>query len=554
MTATMGGMAIQRISTSPFTDQKPGTSGLRKKTRVFMQPHYLENFVQSVFDVLKQEPGMDFRTKILVAGGDGRYYNREALQTIIRMAAAAGFGCVMVGRGGILSTPAMSAVIRRREALGGLILSASHNPGGIDEDFGIKYNISNGGPAPENFTARVFDRTREINEYVTFDSMEVDLNNDGHTRLGVTDVQVFDPLEDYTAVMQELFDFDALRALFRSGFRMLFDAMHGVTGPYAHHILERLLGAPAGTVLNGTPLEDFGGHHPDPNLVHAAALVAQLNAPDAPDFGAACDGDGDRNMILGRRFFVTPGDSLAVIAEHAQHAIPGYSSGLAGAARSMPTSMAVDRVASALGIRCYETPTGWKFFGNLMDAGLCTLCGEESFGTGSNHVREKDGLWAVLCWLSLLAFTRKPVSEIVGDHWKRFGRSYYQRHDYEALDSTAASAMISELRQKLPSLPGSAMAGSAVRSADDFSYEDPVDGSVSKNQGLRVLLDDGSRIVARLSGTGTEGATLRLYVERYKQDGGIADLEATVAPLVRAARDWLQLQQRFGREEPTVIT
>src|SRR5205085_6490688 len=393
-------MSIKTVATTPFSDQRPGTSGLRKKTRVFMQPGYLENFVQSVFYAVGASDGADFQQETLVVGGDARYNNRTAIQTIIRMAAAHGFGRLLVGRGGILSTPAVSAVIRRRGAFGGLVLSASHNPGGIDEDFGIKYNVRNGGPAPEAVTERIYQQTLTITEYRTLDHADIDLDSEGSIKIGDTEVVLIGPLADYTAVMEELFDFAALRALFAGGFRMTFDAMNAVTGPYARHILEERLGAPADTVINGAPLEDFGGQHPDPNLAHAAELVARMNADDAPDLGAACDGDGDRNLILGRNFFVSPGDSLAVIAEHAQSCIPGYRAGLAGVARSMPTSTAADRVAAALGIRSFETPTGWKFFGNLLDAGLCTLCGEESFGTGSNHVREKDGLWAVLAWLS----------------------------------------------------------------------------------------------------------------------------------------------------------
>src|SRR5262245_29374704 len=513
---------IQFIPTTPFPDQRPGTSGLRKKTRVFMQPHYLENFVQAVFDTVREEPGIDLKRATLVVGGDGRYYNRTAIQRIIRLAAASGFGRVLVGRGGLLSTPAMSAVIRRHGALGGLVLSASHNPGGLDADFGVKYNIRNGGPAPESLTERIYRRTLALTHYGTLAHPDLDLDRDGQYSVGGTQVLVFDPLTDYTALMEELFDFEALHQLFRRGFRMLFDAMHGVTGPYARALLEQRLDAPAGTVIRGTPLEDFGGAHPDPNLVYAADLVARLHAPDAPDFGAACDGDGDRNLILGRQCFVSPGDSLAIIAEHAPHCIPGYRAGLAGVARSMPTSTAVDRVAAACGLPCYETPTGWKFFGNLLDAGLCTLCGEESFGTGSNHLREKDGLWAVLCWLSLLATTGKSATEVLQAHWQRFGRNYFQRHDYEALDAAAASAMLTALRDKLPTLVNTDLAGSRVTCADDFSYTDPVDSSVSAHQGLRLLLADGSRLVCRLSGTGTEGATLRLYVERYRVDGGQA--------------------------------
>ncbi len=545
---------MKTVDTTPFTDQRPGTSGLRKKTRVFMQPHYLENFVQAVFNTVRADVGAGLGAETLVVGGDGRYYNRPAAQIILRMAVANGFGRVLVGRGGILSTPAVSAVIRRRHALGGLVLSASHNPGGVDEDFGIKYNTQNGGPAPESVTARIYEETLKLTHYRTLDHPDIDIEHDGTLRLGATEIVVIDPLADYTAVMAELFDFAALAALFRRGFRMQFDAMHAVTGPYAHHIFEEQLGAQSGTVINGTPLEDFGGHHPDPNLVYAADLVAHMRTDDAPDFGAACDGDGDRNLILGRNFFVSPGDSLAVIAEHAQSAIPGYRQGLAGVARSMPTSTAVDRVAAALGIKCYETPTGWKFFGNLMDAGLCTICGEESFGTGSDHVREKDGLWAVLCWLSILAATEQSVAAVVRAHWQRFGRSYYQRHDYEGLESNTATQMIDALREKLPTLIDLPVAGSHIAHADDFSYTDPVDGSVSAHQGIRLLLADGSRIVCRLSGTGTAGATLRLYLERYLQDGGGAEVADVLAPLAAAARQLLELRARFGRDEPTIIT
>ncbi|MDT5158981.1 MAG: phosphoglucomutase [Acidobacteriota bacterium] len=545
---------VQTVQTKPFEGQRPGTSGLRKKTRVFMQPGYLENFVQSAFDAVRMDAAGGFDQETLVVGGDGRFYNREAIQIIIRMAAANGFGRLLVGRDGILSTPAVSAVIRRRGAMGGLVLSASHNPGGIDEDFGIKYNTRNGGPAPESVTERIYAETQTITRYLTLQHTDIDLKRVGSVRVGETQVLVIDPLEDYTAVMEKLFDFERLRTFFGGGFRVLFDAMSAVTGPYARHILEERLGAPAGTVINGEPLPDFGGHHPDPNLVHASELVARMSGDGAPDFGAACDGDGDRNLILGRDFFVTPGDSLAVIAEHARECIPGYSEGLAGVARSMPTSTAVDRVAEGLGIRCYETPTGWKFFGNLLDAGLATVCGEESFGTGSNHVREKDGLWAVLCWLSILAVSRKSVEEVVREHWRKFGRSYYQRHDYEALDAAAAAEMMAALGQSLPTLKGTPLADSRIERADDFGYVDPVDGSTTERQGVRLFLEDGSRAVLRLSGTGTAGATLRIYVERFRRDGGQADLEEVLAPLTRGVRELLRLRERFGTDEPTVIT
>jgi phosphoglucomutase len=546
--------SVQTVQTKPFEGQRPGTSGLRKKTRVFMRPGYLENFVQSVFDAVGGDAAGGFGAETLVVGGDGRYYNREAIQIIIRMAAANGFGRLLVGRAGILSTPAVSAVIRRRGAFGGLVLSASHNPGGAEEDFGIKYNTRNGGPAPESVTERVYAETQAITRYLTVEHPDIDLERVGSVRVGGTEVVVIDPLEDYTAVMEELFDFERLRGYFAGGKRMLFDAMSAVTGPYAGHILEGRLGAPAGTVLNGTPLPDFGGHHPDPNLVHAAELVLRMSGEGAPDLGAACDGDGDRNLILGRDFFVTPGDSLAVIAEHARECIPGYREGLAGVARSMPTSTAVDRVAERLGIECYETPTGWKFFGNLLDAGLATVCGEESFGTGSNHVREKDGLWAVLCWLSILAVRGKSVEEIVRDHWRSFGRSYYQRHDYEALDAAAAAEMMAGVVESVPTLAGRPFAGSRVERADEFGYVDPVDGSTTTRQGVRIFLEDGSRAVLRLSGTGTAGATLRIYLERFRDDAGASDVLEVLGPLTRAVREMLRLRERFGVEEPTVVT
>jgi phosphoglucomutase len=544
---------ITKVPTKPFEGQRPGTSGLRKKTRVFMQPHYLANMVQSVFNVIGKTAG-DFSQHTLVVGGDGRFYNREAIQIIINMAVANGFGKLLVARGGLMSTPAVSAVIRRRAALGGLILSASHNAGGIDEDFGIKYNINNGGPAPESITEAIYRETQKITEYLTVSDANVDIDREGSTRVGKTEIDVINSLKDYCELMEELFDFESIRRLFSSGFQMIFDGMHAITGPYAHHLLEERLGAAQGTVINGTPLPDFGGHHPDPNLVYAADLVARLAKDNAPDFGAACDGDGDRNLILGRKFFVSPGDSLAVIAEHAKDAIPGYGGGLAGVARSMPTSTAADRVAQALGIRCYETPTGWKFFGSLLDAGLCTICGEESFGTGSNHVREKDGVWAVLAWLSILAQTGKSVEEVVREHWQRFGRSYYQRHDFEGLDTDAAGKMIEALREKIPSLAGSNFGGSQIKTADEFSYTDPVDGSTATKQGIRLLLSDGSRVVVRLSGTGTSGATMRLYVERYINDAGVSDVKEVLAPLLTEAKQLLMLRELTGRDEPNVIT
>ncbi|NDY43240.1 alpha-D-glucose phosphate-specific phosphoglucomutase [Dissulfurirhabdus thermomarina] len=542
-------MQIRTVATTPFPDQRPGTSGLRKKVAVFSQPHYLENFVQSIFDTL------DLSGKALVLGGDGRHHNDVAIQAILRMAAANGVGRVLVGRGGLLSTPAASCIIRRRGLAGGFILSASHNPGGPGGDFGLKFNVENGGPAPEKVTEAFWRRSREITEYRTAEAPDLPLDRPGIQRLGGMEVEVIDPVADYAELMERLFDFDRIRALFADGFRMRFDAMHAVTGPYAAEILERRLGAPPGTVVRGTPLPDFGGGHPDPNLVHARGLVALMNGPDAPDLGAASDGDGDRNMILGRGCFVTPSDSLAVLAAEAR-LVPGYAGGLKGVARSMPTSTAVDRVAADLGIPCYETPTGWKFFGSLLDAGRVTLCGEESFGTGSDHVREKDGLWAVLFWLNLLAVRRAPVAEILEDHWRRYGRTYYTRHDYEALDPAAAAGLMDHLRQRLGELPGREVGGRRVRAADEFAYTDPVDHSRSTGQGIRIVFEDGARMVWRLSGTGTEGATLRLYLERHEPDPARQhdDPQAALADLVAAARALGEIEERTGRDRPSVIT
>ena len=535
-------MHIHVTYTFPFDDQKPGTSGLRKKVKRFQQVNYLENFVQAIFDTAGDHVG-----KTLVLGGDGRYYNRTAIQTILRMAAANGFARVMVGRGGLLSTPAVSGLIRKYRAFGGIILSASHNPGGPEGDFGIKFNTANGGPAPEKLTNAIFDYTWDINEYRFTEAADLDLSRPGQYKLGDMVVEVIDPVADYAELMESLFDFGRIRALFASGFRMRFDAMHAITGPYALEILERRLGAPAGTVMNGVPLEDFGGGHPDPNLTHAHDLVAMLRGAEAPDFGAASDGDGDRNMILGRDFFVTPSDSLAVMAANAQ-LLPGYREGLKGVARSMPTSMAVDRVAQRLGIRCYETPTGWKFFGNLLDAGKITLCGEESFGTGSNHVREKDGLWAVLFWLNILAERRQSVSDIVREH--------YTRHDYEALPTETAVALIEQLRRRFAELAGRNFGGRRLRTCDDFSYTDPVDQSVSEHQGLRLLFEDGARIVYRLSGTGTEGATLRIYIEAFEPDPARqeSDPQLALADLIDTANEVVELASRTGRHAPDVIT
>jgi len=543
-------MTILTIETKPFADQKPGTSGLRKRVNVFSQPNYVENFVQSIFDCLEGIKG-----KTLVLGGDGRFYNDVAIQKIIKIASANGFGAVLVGQGGILSTPAASHVIRHHKAFGGLILSASHNPGGPDGDFGIKYNVSNGGPAPEKITDAVFARSKEIDRYLIVDAPDVDLSRIGTQHSAGMVVEVIDPVADYAALMETLFDFDKIRAMFAAGFTMRFDAMHAVTGPYAHKILEGMLGAPAGTVINGTPSPDFGGGHPDPNLVYAKDLYDLMMGPDAPDFGAASDGDGDRNLIIGRNRFVTPSDSLAILAANAPHA-PGYAAGIAGIARSMPTSAAADRVAEKLGIEMHETPTGWKFFGNLLDAGRVTICGEESAGTGSNHVREKDGLWAVLLWLNVLAARQQSVDMIVGDHWATYGRNYYTRHDYEEVDAAPANALMDDLRAKLPSLVGQSLEGRPVAYADDFTYHDPVDGSTSGKQGVRIGFADGSRIVVRLSGTGTVGATLRLYLERYEPPHGQHDLDtqSALSPLISIADSVAGIKARTGRDAPSVIT
>ena len=541
---------IITVPTTPFAGQKPGTSGLRKKVKVFAQPGYAENFIQSVFDVVERGTGAT-----LVIGGDGRYHNRTVIQTAIRMAAANGYARVLVGRGGILSTPAASHVIRKYRASGGLVLSASHNPGGPDEDFGIKYNIANGGPAPEGVTEAIYARTTSIDRWLTVDAGDVDLDSLGETAVGGLTVSVIDPVADYADLMETLFDFAAIRTVVAEGLTMSFDAMHAVTGPYAHEILERRLGFRPGTVKNGVPLEDFGGHHPDPNMVHAKVLFDTMFAPDAPVIGAASDGDGDRNLIVGRGRFITPSDSLAMLAANA-HLAPGYAAGLKGIARSMPTSAAADRVAERLGIPAYETPTGWKFFGNLLDAGMATLCGEESAGTGSDHVREKDGLWAVLLWLNILAVRRISVDALARDHWATYGRNYYARHDYEALANAGADALIAELTASLPALPGKAFGPLTVAAADSFSYDDPVDQSTSANQGLRVLFEGGSRIVFRLSGTGTEGATLRVYLERYEPASGDLDRETAdmLADLVAAAEGLAGIVRHTGRTQPSVIT
>ena len=543
-------MAAKQVTTTPFPDQKPGTSGLRKKVPVFRQPNYVENFVQAILDSIPDREGAT-----LVIGGDGRFFNREVVQIAIKMAAANGIGRVLVGRDGLLSTPAASCVIRKHGAIGGIVLSASHNPGGPEGDFGIKFNGANGGPAPESVTGAIFERAKAISEYRISDAPDLDLGTTGTHAIDGMSVEIIDPVADYAELMRSLFDFEALTKLFASGFRMRFDALSAITGPYAKAILEDTLGAAPGTVVNGEPKPDFGGHHPDPNPVHAHELFDEMHGADAPDFGAASDGDGDRNMIVAPGLFVTPSDSLAILAAHA-HRAPGYAGGLSGVARSMPTSRAADRVAKKLGIEAFETPTGWKFFGNLLDAGRITLCGEESAGTGSNHVREKDGLWAVLLWLNILAATGKPAQDLVRAHWAEFGRDYYTRHDYEEIDSEAAKRLMDGLRAKVATLPGMTIGGLTVKEADDFRYVDPVDGSVTEAQGVRITFAEDARIVYRLSGTGTAGATLRVYIERYENDPTrleqpVADV---LAPVVAVARELADIEAITGRAEPSVVT
>ena len=543
-------MNILAIQTHPFDDQKPGTSGLRKKVTVFQRPHYLENFIQSIFKVAGNLKGGR-----LVVGGDGRYFNQQAIQVIMKMAVAEGVAELLVGQNGLLSTPACSCIIRKLKANGGLVLSASHNPGGPKGDFGIKYNIENGGPAPTSFTDAAFEYSKAIAEYKIADVADIDLTTIGDQLRGDMRIKIIDPVADYAELMSQLFNFNQIKSMFEAGFRMRFDAMHAITGPYAIEILENQLGAESGTVLNKIPLEDFGGGHPDPNLVHAHELVEMLSGKSEFSFGAASDGDGDRNMIIGNNFFVTPSDCLAIMAANA-HLLPGYRSGISGVARSMPTSAAADRVAEQMGLECFETPTGWKYFGNLLDANRITLCGEESFGSSSDHVREKDGLWSVLFWLNLIAVKQQSVAKIVQDHWAKFGRNYYSRHDYEAIDSDRANQLMDDLRAKLDNPMPEPYKGYALDHADDFSYTDPIDKSVTEHQGIRLFFTDGSRIVFRLSGTGTEGATLRIYIEKYESDIALqnGDTQTVLADLITIADSVAGIHSRTGRVAPDVIT
>ncbi len=551
-TSSTNNIRVNTIKITPFNDQKPGTSGLRKTVKQFQVSDYLQAFTQSIFNSLPE-----LKNSTLILGGDGRYFNREAIQIILRMAAANGVGKIILGQAGILSTPATSHLIKKHNALGGIILSASHNAGGPLGDFGIKFNTANGGPAPESLTNEIFMISSNLREYKIIESDPISMDKIGHYQLADMEIEVIDSVKDYAQLMAEIFDFDKISTLLTSpDFSMCFDAMNAVTGPYATSILEDQLGAPRGTVIRGEPLPDFGGIHPDPNLVHAEQLVEMMYREDnAPNFGAASDGDGDRNMILGDHFFVTPSDSLAIMTANT-HLIPAYKKGIKGVARSMPTSGAVDKVAEKMGLNCFETPTGWKFFSNLLDANEISLCGEESFGTGSNHVNEKDGLWAVLFWLNILAEKQDSVKHIVHQHWAKYGRNYYTRHDYEKLPLKAAEALFNNLHKNIEQLAHQQFNQYTIAAADSFTYKDPIDQSISKNQGIRIIFSDDSRIIFRLSGTGTEGATLRVYIEKYVTDLDQFELDTQEAltALIQIAETIADIKGYTGRTEPTVIT
>ena len=538
---------IKNIATTPYTDQKMGTAGIRKKSKIVSQPNYIENFVQSLFDAIGGVDGQTFGL-----GGDGRYYNDVAIQKIIKIAAANNMKKLIIGQNGYISTPASSKVLLKNKADGGLVLSASHNPGGINGDFGIKYAVKSGGQCSSKISDAIFARTKEISSYKIYDCPDVDLSKIGTQQVGDMQIEIIDPIVDYVEMMQEIFDFEAIKALFKSGFTMVFDAMNAVTGPYAVKIFEEILGAKKGSVKNFVPMEDFGGLHPDPNLIYAKELVDLMYSDDAPDFGAANDGDGDRNMILGRKFFVTPSDSLAVITDNYKY-VPAYKNGIYGVAKSAATSTAVCRVAKELNIDYYEVPTGWKYFCNLMDSNRITFCGEESFGTGSSHIREKDGIWAVLFWLNILAATKKSVAEVVKDFWEKYGRNYYLRYDFEGIDTTVADKLMADLENKLPELNGKTFGKYVVSSAYPFVYNDPVDGSSTKN-GLIVCFEDGSRIVYRLSGTGTSGATLRVYIEAYEKQKTNEETLEMLAPLAQVAMDIAEVTQRTGKAKADVLT
>ena len=557
------GVEVKDVPTTPIEGQKTGTSGLRKKAAVFSEGNYLANWVQSLFLALPQE---EVEGSAMVLGGDGRWFNKEASQIIIKLAAGNGVRKMYVGQNGFLATPAASAVIRARKAYGGFIMSASHNPGGPKEDWGIKFNYSSGEPAPEKITDEIYGFTQTVETLKMADIPDVDLSKVGVTKFGDFEVEVIDPVADYLELAREVFDFDLITSLVtRSDFKMKFDAMHAITGAYARPILVDVLGADPSSCVNDDPKEDFAGGHPDPNLTYAEELVKTMYSADAPDFGAASDGDGDRNMILGNNFFVTPSDSVAIIAANAK-CIPYFKDGLKGLARSMPTAAALDRVAAKMGVECFETPTGWKFFGNLMDAGRLSICGEESFGTGSDHIREKDGPWAVLAWLSILADRNKDVpvggekvtvEQITKEHWAEYGRNFFSRYDYEGCESEPCEKMVEHLRAvAAASKKGDIYGEYELDYADDFEYTDPIDGSVASKQGVRFVFSDGSRFIFRLSGTGSSGATVRMYIEQYEADVAKqgADAQDALAPLIKVALETSKLAEFTGRESPTVIT